>query len=162
MPLTPKVNAQTHLVVSVVPGSAEWGPESNDLDEAYARQIFYGKSIEETFPLFARSVVERASEIRFMPLAVLPYYLMAFRDYVLLDSTRRDDDAPDAASCFIGLVSERLENQPQIVCPMMDEIRPALKYLAQHQADYDADTDIYGDFEEKVAEIERRAAACPT
>lgn len=136
------------------PGLAEWGPESDDLDESYARRVFFGKSVEETFPLFARNVIERASELRFMPIACFQFYMRAYRDYLLLESTLSNDMAPDAASCFIGLVSEKLEREPETVLPLMPELLPTLRHLALHQSEYDADIDIYGNFADKVAEIE--------
>ena len=137
------------------PGLSEWGSESPDLDESYARRVFFGKSIEETFPLFERNVIERASELRFMPAPCFQYYMLAFRDYVLLHSTLNNDMAPDAASCFIGLTLEKLDRDPDAILPLIPEILPALRHLALHQNEYDADLDIYGDFKEKLAEIER-------
>jgi len=141
------------------PGEAEWGPESQDLDEAYSRRIFFGKSIEQTFPLFARNVIERASELRFMPAVCFRYYMLAFRDYVLLKSTLENDMAPDAASCFFGLVLEKLRDAPSVILPLIPEVLPTLRHLALHQDDYDADRDIYGDFGEKLMEVERQLAS---
>lgn len=143
------------------PGLAEWGQESDDLDESYARRIFFGKSVEQTFPLFARNVIERASELRFMPVACFQYYMLAYRDYLLLESTLSNDMAPDAASCFIGLVLEKLEHNPKSVMPLIPEILPTLRHLALRQEEYDADLDIYGNFAEKVAAIERLVEATP-
>lgn len=138
-----------------VPGSDEWGPDSGDLDVEYARQIFFGKSAQQMVPLFARNVLERVDEIRFMPDACFAYYMLALRDYVLLDPTRASEMAPDAASSFIGLTAEKLAQHRALIQPLMAELLPALEYLVRHQAEYGADVDIYGDFGERVAEIKR-------
>lgn len=159
MPIASPKPTSGNASVSPPPGLAEWGPETSDLDESYARRVFFGKSAEQTFPLFARNVIERASELRFMPTACFRYYMLAYRDYVLLDSTPHDKMAPDAASCFFGLVLEKLDHEPAAIAPLMPELLPTLRYLATHQEDYDADRDIYGEFDEKLSEIERLAGA---
>lgn len=155
MPMNSEDNGPVISSKNSPPGLAEWGKESDDLDESYARRIFFGKSVEQTFPLFARNVIERVSELRFMPVACFQYYMLAYRDYLLLESTLSNDMAPDAASCFIGLVLEKLEHDPNVILPLIPEILPTLRHLALHQNEYDADFDIYGNFEEKVMEIER-------
>lgn len=142
-----------------VPGIQEWGPESADVDEAYARRIFFGKTAEQTFPLFARNPIERASELRFMPSSCFPYYMLAFKDYLLLDSTLTSDTACDAASCFIGLVEDKLSTDASAIAPVMKCISPILQHLALHQEDYDADRDIYGDFSKRVAKISELVSA---
>lgn len=144
-------------VIGPPPSLEEWGPETGDLDESYARQIFFGKSVEQTFPLFARNVIERASELRFMPATCFRYYMLAYRDYLLLDSTLQSDMAPDAASCFLGLVLEKLVCEPTAILPLMPEILPTVRHLELHQDDYEADREIYGNFNEKLREIERLA-----
>ena len=138
-----------------VPDSDEWGPESGDLDVEYARGIFFGKSAQQMAPLFARNVLERVDEIRFMPDACFPYYMLALRDYVLLEPTKASEMAPDAASSFIGLIAEKLAQHRALIQPLMAELLPALEYLVRHQAEYGAEVDIYGDFGERVAEIKR-------
>jgi hypothetical protein len=138
-----------------VPGADKWGAESDDLDLEYARRIFFAKTAQQMFPLFDRNVIERADEIRFMPDACFPYYVLAFKDYVLLDSTKEGEMAPDAASSFIRLIAEKLGDRRALVQPLMVELFPALEHLVLHQADYGADVDIYGDFGDRVAEIKR-------
>lgn len=155
MPITDHKPLSGGAPPSPLPGAAEWGPETDDLDESYARRIFFGKSVQQTFPLFARNVIERASELRFMPQACFRYYLLAYRDYLLLDSTPQDKMAADAASCFFGLVLEKLANEPANILSLLPELLPTLRYLALYQDAYDADRDIYGDFSEKLIEVER-------
>jgi len=137
------------------PDAQAWGPEPTDLDEAYARRIFFGKSKEEAFFLFEKNVIERASELRFMPRDCFRYYMCAFKDYLLLPSTLKNEMAPDAASCFIGLVQEKIQVDQESILLLMPQLWPVLRYIAENQDLYDADRDIYGDFRDKLLEIEK-------
>lgn len=153
MPIDFKAPDYTGVPREPPPSPEDWGPETDDLDESYAREIFMGKSVEQTFPLFDRSPIDRAEELRYMPTACFVYYLLAYRDYLLLNSTKKSTYAPDAASCFFDLIQGELVKKPSVVLPLISELLPTLEYLATHQDDFDADRDIYGDFDKKLNEI---------
>lgn len=138
-----------------LPNASAWGEEGNDLDENHARKIFFGKNIEQTFPLFERNAIERADEIRFMPEQCFPYYLIAFASYLMLESTKENIMAPDAASSFLNLVIDQLLNAPHKISGLMEKILPVADYLASHQNEYDADIEIYGSFFDKLKEIKK-------
>ena len=61
---------------------------------------------------------------------------------------------PDAASCFLDLIAEKLEAKPELVVPIMPELLPALRYVAENQAAFDADESIYGSFRSRLERIE--------
>lgn len=136
-----------------VPSEEDWGDYKSDLDQKYAHEIFFGKSLEETIPDFERNVIERVDELRFMPTTPFRYYLLALRNYVTSKSVLGNDMAPDAASSFLNLVAEKLRDSFDSIAPVMDEIMPGVEYVASNQETYDADVDIYGDFAAKLAEI---------
>ena len=52
-----------------IPSETDWEDvqNSNDLDAGYAYKIFFGKSLSEVQPDFARNPIERCDELRFMP-----------------------------------------------------------------------------------------------
>jgi hypothetical protein len=62
-------------------------------------------------------------------------------------------NAPDAASCFLGLVLEKLEKHPHHIVPIMSDLLPALEYVGHHQARFEAQESIYGNFLEKLSRI---------
>ena len=70
--------------------------------------------------------------------------------------------ASDAASCFLSLVLEKLERQPQDIIPVMPELLPAVEYVAENQAEFDAEESIYGDFREELKRIKTILAARET
>jgi hypothetical protein len=135
-----------------VPTEEDWGDYHSDLDWEYSHDFFAGHTNEEMRPHFRRNPIERTDELRWMPEVPFRYYMLGFRDCVM----ERDFDFPgatDAASCFLGLVIEKLEKQPQAIAPIMPELLPAIEHVAGNQALYEADESIYGNFLEKLARI---------
>jgi len=62
-------------------------------------------------------------------------------------------NAPDAASCFLGLVLGKLEEYPRHIVPIMPDLLPALDYVGPNQARFEAQESIYGIFLEKLSRI---------
>lgn len=141
-----------------IPSEQDWGDYAADLDQAYAHKIFFGKAFTETFGDFERSVIDRVDEIRFMAVIPFRYYLLALREYVLSYYVLTTESASDAASCFLRLVLEKLENFPEQILPVMDVIMPAVEYVAEHQSLFDADVEVYGEFKEHLARIRQQYA----
>ena len=95
-----------------------------------------------------------------MPEVPFRYYMLGFRDCIM----DRDVDfleASNAASCFLRLIIEKLEKQPQVIAPIMSELLPAVEHVAHNQALYEAEESIYGIFLEKLAQIRILSAAHP-
>lgn len=138
-----------------IPTEADWGDYTADLDQEYAHRVFFGKTVEETRADFRENVIERTDELRFMPAVPFRYYVMGLRDFVL-EGPFDGADAPSAAGCFLSLVWEKLRDHPDQILPVMPELMPAAEHLAGHQADYDADPEIFGDFSETLRAIRDR------
>lgn len=139
-----------------IPTEQDWGAFDADLDQKYAHQNFSGKSIEEAIPLFESNVIESCSELQLMPLIPFQYYMFALRDYVMSDRVLINETSPDAASCFLGLVLLKLNEEPASIFPIMEDMIPAVNYAASNQEIFDADIDIYGNFIEKLIEIKKK------
>ena len=136
-----------------VPTEAEWGDYQADLDQEDSHDLFGGHTNEEMQPHFYRNVIERTDELRWMPIIPFRYYMLGFRDFVMagnFDGLR----SSDAASCFLGLVEEKLEKQHEFILPIMSELLPAVRHVGQNQSAFNADEDIYGSFQEKLKRIE--------
>ena len=103
-------------------------------------------------PFFQRNPIERTDELRWMPDVPFRYYMLGFRDFVM-GKKFGFLNASDAASCFLGLVSEKLEKHPQHIVPIMPDLVAALEYVAHHQAAFEAKESIYGNFLEKLSRI---------
>ena len=139
-----------------VPTDKDWGIWSDtDLDAAAAYRMFGGKTNVQMQAEFSRNVIERVSDLRSMPERPFQYYVAGLRDYVLARKFRRLDSS-DAASCFLELILEKLECQPERIVPVMGELTEAISFVAEHQKEYDADEDIYGNFldlKERIFEL---------
>ena len=134
-----------------VPGRAEWSGYQDDLDVKYAHKLLFGKSIDEAQQYFGgvRSI-ERASELLFMPRPVFQYYVFAFAQFLLSEEGVGD---PDSASPFLRLLVRREERDPGSVAQIYSELLPVVAHVASHQEKYEADPNIYGNFEGLTAQL---------
>ncbi len=139
--------------MQTIPKEKDWDYDSDNLDAAYAYEIFYDKSNEAAQEDFRLNVIERTDEIRWMPTVPLQYYIFGLRDFVL-GRDWGDEAGSDAASCYINLVLEKLEEAPDVIKPVIQELMPSIKYIAQNQKSFDADEKIYGSFLDIFKKIE--------
>jgi hypothetical protein len=103
-------------------------------------------------PLFRRNPVALTDELRSMPEMPFRYYMLGFRDFVVARDF--DDSGSDAASCFLGLIIEKLENHPRHIMPIMPDLLSAIEYVARNQSAYHAGEHIYGNFMEHWKRIQ--------
>src|SRR5208283_1793857 len=103
-----------------------------DLDQEHAHSVFAGRTNQEAQPFFRRNPIEATDELRWMPAIPFRYYMLAFRDFIMAGQFDFSY-AADAASCFIGLVMQKLEKQPAHIVPIMAELIPAIEYVARNQ-----------------------------
>lgn len=136
-----------------VPTEAEWGDYEADLDQKDAHDSFAGHTNEEMQPHFHRNVIERAGDLRWMPEVQFRYYMLGFRDFLMAGNFAELEDS-DAASCFLGLVEEKLEKQPAYILPIMVELLPTIRHVGQNQTSFHASENVYGNFQEKLKRIE--------
>jgi hypothetical protein len=136
-----------------IPTEEDWGNCGSDLDQNHAHSVFAGHTNEEMQPFFRRNPLALTDDLRWMPDVPFRYYILGFRDFV----TSKDLDfldASDAASCFLSLVLEKLENNPGLIVPVMPELLPAVEYVARNQSLFNADENIYGNFLERLSRIQ--------
>ena len=136
-----------------VPTETEWGNYEADLDHEHAHKMFGGRTNQEMMPYFRRNVIERTDGLRWMLPIPFCYYMLGFRDFVM-DGKFDDTWVSDAASCFLDLILEKLEKQPEYVKPIMQELLPAARHVARNQSSFGATEAIYGNFLEKLERIE--------
>ena len=142
-----------------VPTEEDWGDYGSDLDQEYAHRQFAGRTNEEMQPRFRENVLMRSEDLHRMRAVPFQYYVLGFRDFILSwkfvpDSDPDSCDGSDAASCFLNLVLAKLEKWPEHVLPVMPDLLPALRHIAENQASFHADEAIYGSFREKLEQIE--------
>jgi hypothetical protein len=143
---------------SSVPSEEDWGDYKADLDQKHAHSVFAGRTNAEMQPFFRRNPVEMTDELRWMPEVPFRFYMLGFRDFVMARNYGFLN-ASDAASCFLGLVLEKLEQHPQHIVAIMPDLLPALEYVGRNQASFQAEESIYGNFLEKLSNIKAMYAA---
>jgi hypothetical protein len=136
-----------------VPREQDWGDYQDDLDQNDAHEKFAGKTNEQVQRYFRENVIMTTGDLRWMPRIPFQYYMIGFKDFVA-SRNFEPSYASDPASCFIRLVLEKLENHPNHVLAIMPELLPTVEYVANHQAEYEADESIYGSFVEIYKQIQ--------
>jgi len=147
-----KTNKFREMKPLSVPSEEDWGNYKADLDQKHAYSVFAGRTNAEVQPFFRRNPIERTDELRWMPEVPFRFYMLGFRDFVMAKNFGFMN-ASDAASCFLGLVLEKLDKHPPHIIPIMPDLLPALEYLGQNQSLFQADESIYGNFLEKLSRI---------
>ena len=136
-----------------VPTEEEWGDYKSDLDQKHAHSVFAGRTNEQMQRFFRENPIALTDDLRWMPEVPFRYYMLGFRDCVMAKQFGLLD-ASDAASCFLGLVLEKLEKHPRHIVPIMSDLLPAAEYVARNQKLFDAEESIYGNFLEKLSHIQ--------
>jgi hypothetical protein len=94
----------------------------------------------------------RSEDIFWMPKKPFQYYIFGFCDFVI----RQDFgilESSDAPSSFLDLILYKVEKQFDYILPILPRLLKDIEYIANNQELYDADEDIYGNFQEKLAHI---------
>ncbi len=141
-----------------IPTEQDWENYWDDLDAKWAHKVFAGKSNDEVQVAFRNCVIEKMSDLWFMPIKPFQYYMYGFKQFI--DKGKFDDefDASDAVSCFINLVANVLEEKPGYIKPILNDLMPTLEHISENQLEYGADIDIYGHFPVKLDRIKALAA----
>jgi hypothetical protein len=138
-----------------IPTDDDWlmpiDPDS--LDVAWAYKNFHGKSFEEGVRLFEENAINYQEDLMYMPAPVFGFYIGSYIAYLVSEAARSDSDG---ASCFVGLIRFKAEHDPATITPYWTIIEPALRYVVEHQDDYEADWEIYGSFRATAREILER------
>jgi hypothetical protein len=141
-------------VNDTIPNEADWTGWKADVESRFAYRTYFGRSNSEMRLRYDASPIEVFEELHFMPVKAFHYYVLGFRDSVLARANPDDIDNATAADCFLGLIAVRAREQRSDVTPIWHELRAAVAFVAEHQADYDADEGIFGSFAKKRAQIE--------
>lgn len=88
-----------------VPSLIDWGVIPTDWDELDARDVFFGKSLEEVRGLLVENFDMRCLDLRYIPIVPFKYYSAAFLEYLLSEDCD-DDHFGIWLDLFMGSVRE--------------------------------------------------------
>lgn len=152
------MNQKTGTQKLQIPDEAAWEHHPEDLDWACARKVFFGKSLEQAMPLFLENPIERTDELRFMPRLPFQYYIRAYAAFLLSPQLQHCDEPFSAASCFLGLLEDKLKERGGYLTPsLLHELLPAAEFVACNQQQLEADEDIFGNFAQQLQRIKALA-----
>ena len=130
----------------VIPTDDDWAHHPDDLDAAYAKANFLGKTREQAVALFVANALNYQEDIMFMPVTCFYFYAHAYIDYLMSEDSEGDSDG---ASCFFGIVEGRKDDILRGPPKLRERIRTLLRRLGDRQTWYDAEPDIYGSFSKR-------------
>lgn len=132
-----------------VPTDKDWGDLAGDFDAQDAYKKFHGRSKQEAKEMFAKDILSCAQDVRFMPSVPFIYYLQGFCEFVL-DGVYGDSPAWAVADSFISVLTSKAKTNPELLVFNLDQISNALTFLVKNQTVFNANEDIYGDFNERA------------
>ncbi|HEY1528602.1 MAG TPA: hypothetical protein VGH51_20440 [Candidatus Angelobacter sp.] len=128
-----------------VPTEQDWGNYPADLDQNHAYQKFSGKTNEEVQRYFKSNALATTEDLRRMPRVPFQYYMLGFRDAIAAEAFEPTWKS-DAASCFLGLILEKIEKHPDHILAIMPELLPTAEHVADNQTAFGAKESVYGSF----------------
>ncbi len=138
-----------------IPTEEDWQGYQDDLDARFAYQLFFGKNIVEVQPVFQMNVIERAWELRVLPVKAFQYYVFALRDYII-NNNNNVVFTNAAVDCYFSLVQFKLDEYPEHILPVMEALLPSLHFIADHVATFNIDEEIYGSLPARLQRLLER------
>ena len=140
-----------------IPDEAAWEGYKGDLDVEYFHKLAFGKSIDDVQESFegARSI-ERADELLRAPRRIFQYYIFAYAQYLMSESAAGESDS---ASPFLSLLEKREKRDPGSVAVIYSSLSEVVDFVASHQDYFEANVDIYGNFQEQAERIRKACYA---
>lgn len=136
-----------------IPSKSDWGDLSDgDVFEAF--EYFSGKSNDELQVDFKSNVIQRCSNLRWMPIYPFCYYIFGLKQYIESGDNGLYDIS-DAVSCFIELIEEKAKSNQDEMKALYPKIKSFIEHIALNQEKYEADIEIYGDFEDISVRISK-------
>ncbi len=133
----------------------DWQGYQDDLDARFAYQLFFGKNIVEVQPVFQMNVIERAWELRVLPVKAFQYYVFALRDYII-NNNNNVVFTNAAVDCYFSLVQFKLDEYPEHILPVMEALLPSLHFIADHVATFNINEEIYGSIPARLQRLLER------
>jgi hypothetical protein len=139
-----------------IPSETDWGViDSRDLDAQWAFKTFLGKSVAEAEAMFQSNALHYQEDLQSMPAVPFNFYAPALVKYITSERAKGDSDG---ASSFLHLVRWLLKSNRQVMTPETERtLVKAAGHIAERQEFYEAGVDIYGKFDDLLAEIRQLA-----
>jgi hypothetical protein len=127
----------------------------DSLDERWACDKFFGKTVEEAEGYFAENFLSAQEDLMWMGPVAFRFYVPAAIRYIESEKSKGDSDA---INCFVGLLEFRVENEPEEIRPIASELASALRYILENYEKFDVNFAIYGDLRLRSKKLIERFA----
>lgn len=138
-----------------IPTEEDWQGYQDEMDARYTYDILFGKTLQQAMPVFQQSCYERIWELRFLPVTVFQYYILAVRDY-FIEGYYTPKDSDYIVDAYFSLVQLQLDQYPERILPVMEELLPSLHFIADHVATFNINEEIYGSIPARLQRLLQR------
>ena len=137
-----------------IPTELDWSdPNTNPnncADIRWAKEHFFGKTVEEAEELFIRNALHWQEAIMFMPSIPFRYYVHAYINYLLGDQSKGDDAG---ASSFLRLIGYKQEFDQADLLAVWSRVKETIEHIRKNSEWFDWDESIYGNLEERTTQL---------
>jgi hypothetical protein len=139
-----------------LPTFADLSPtQGRNLDEKVAVEHFLGKTQVEAECFFRENALYYQEDLMWMGDKGFAFYFPAFSSY--LQSPYANGDS-DALNCVTSVISFRLEQEPESIIQIREEILSLLDYCVDDFSKFGVEAEIYGDLNIRLVELRRRVS----
>ena len=131
-------------------------PQSDDLDERHAAEMFLGKTPEQAEAMFRENFLYYQEELFYMRTPAFRFYVLPAIRYVLCEDANGDSDA---ASTLCSLLESRLEGDPDALRSIAPIVLDAIDKILREFDRFDCSAEIYGDVPSRYRAVAARLAA---
>lgn len=135
----------------LIPSLIDWG-DISDRDISSSYKNFGGKSNDEMQNKFKENILERCSDLRWMPIKPFVYYIYGLKQFIETEDFGLFARASSADGLFDLILDKSNQNQQEIK-EIYKDFFPILKKISENQSFYELEEDIYGNFSKKLDEI---------
>ena len=108
----------------------------------HARNRYFGKSTDDVLPYFFNAALSGMEDICYMPPIPFRYYMLAYSKFIMSpelvgDDYRLSSESACGAYTFLTRVRTILTHSPEFILPIMDELIPVARHVAENENLYD-------------------------
>ena len=117
-----------------IPTELDWLNPYDNADIEWAKENFFGKTIEEAEELFVKNALHYQEAIMFMPSIPFRYYVHAYMNYLL--GNRSESDTA-AASCFLTLIESKMEYDQDDLHAVWTRVKETIEHIRKNPKWFD-------------------------
>ena len=134
-----------------IPDEQDWVTSCDHATLRWAKEHFFGKTLEEAEELFIRNPGHWQEAIWFMPSGAFRYYVHAYINYLLSNQSEEDSGA---ASSFLNLIKSRIEDgKNDLRGAVWLRVKETIEHIRSNPNWFDWNESVYGNLEARTTRL---------